>query len=260
VYALGGLTAGDRNPIHVGALDGALTAVALVAEYGRLLVLPIGLSAIHDVPVATTPLDPRFVVGCAILVAVGVVAWRARETPAIVLGLALLVLPLLPALYIPALKDSVLAERYLYLPSAGAALLGAVLLDRAVQPRRAALGAGAAIVACAAAMIARNAVWRDGLSLWSDATRKAPASAVAWENLGGSLAVERRYLEAIAPLTRSVELDPARVDARTNLALCLGVAGDRENAIRHAQEAIARCRACEKPREILRWLESRGGP
>lgn len=258
VWALGGLTGGDRNPIQVGALDGVITAVALVAHYARLLVLPTGLSAVHDVPVATSVLDPRFLAGLALIVALGVAGWRARRDPSIVLGLTLLVFPLLPALYIPALKDSLLAERYLYLPSAGAALVLAVLLGRATPAvRPAAAFVGVAIVACAAGTIARNAVWRTSESLWTDATLKAPTSAVAWENLGGSLAVERRYAEAIPPLTRAIALDPGRVDALTNLALCQGVAGRRSEGIRLATEAIVRCPTCEKPKEVLRWLGSR---
>jgi len=100
-------------------------------------------------------------------------------------------------------------------------------------------------------------VWHDSESLWTDAVEKAPASAVAWENLGGALAVEKRYGEAILPLARAVELDPGRIDARTNLALSLGVVGRREEAMRQAVQAVEACSGCSRPREVLDWLLSR---
>ena len=241
INALGGVTAQSQNTIRLGVIDWATTSVALVGEYARYLVLPLKLSAIHDYPIVNTPLDFRFVCGALTVSAVCVAAWRARRTPELFLGIMLVALPLLPALYIPALKDSLIAERYLYLPSAGAAILLAYCLRRWPQPL--ATFAGRAIVAvvllsAVAGTLARGGTWRSDLSLWTDALEKAPQSAVAHEYAGAALVIAQRYAEAVPILTRALELNPKRVDARTNLSIALASTGRTEDAIVQAEIAI----------------------
>jgi hypothetical protein len=97
-------------------------------------------------------------------------------------------------------------------------------------------------------------IWGDGVALWSYAAERVPSSAVVWGNLGDTLAVEKRYAEAIQPLNIALSLDPSRGVAHTNLAICLGSVGNREAAIPHALAAIAACPTCGKPREVLAWL------
>jgi len=159
-----------------------------------------------------------------------VAAWSVQRRPELVLGLGVAVLPLLPRLYLPALHDSLFAERYLHLPCAGMAILLAAGIDAwpKVLPR---VVVALAIVAAGTASLLRTEVWRDSLTLWTDAAHKAPESPVANEFLGGALLAAGRNADAVAPLERAIEIDPTRTDARCNLATALASLGRPREAI-----------------------------
>ncbi|HET8542579.1 MAG TPA: tetratricopeptide repeat protein [Anaeromyxobacter sp.] len=237
--ALGGaLPAPPR--VHVGLASGVATALALAAEYLALLVAPVRLSALRAFEVVASPGDRRALAGVAAVAALAALVWALRRRPSAPLGAAILVLPLLPALYVPVLGPNAGAERYAYLPSAGAALILAAALEalrdrlrlRAPAARAALAGAAAlAIVAGAAATLRQNAVWRDDLTLWTDAVAKVPASPDANQALGIALLAAGRAPEAIAALERAVALDPALPQARVNLASSLLAQGRADEAL-----------------------------
>jgi protein O-mannosyl-transferase len=236
--ALGGMAGGDRR-VDVTAVTGVATAIALLGTYFVMLLAPTGLTPIHDFRVVTTLADARLWGGIAILSAVGGLVWMLRKRPGALVGAALLVFPLLPATYVPALGEGLFAERYLYLPLAGALLLAVVAVEELSrwkkQPSRPiALGARAAIaavlVACTAATYTRNAVWRNALTLWSDAVEKTPSSAAAHELLGFAQLTSGEPANAVETLSRVLALDPERVDARLNLGSALAAVGRLDEA------------------------------
>jgi tetratricopeptide (TPR) repeat protein len=122
------------------------------------------------------------------LVAAGRTAWRGRD------GLALFGLFWFAAAVAPALgiamsshAESIVAERYLYLPSVGAALVaGALYCHEACDAWRRTLGwvAIAVLLAFAAATVQRSVVWRTDLDLWRDATVKTTTHGFPWNMLG----------------------------------------------------------------------------
>lgn len=57
--------------------------------------------------------------------------------------------------------------------------------------------------------LARNEVWRTDVSLWADATAKAPVNARAWGNYGIALEHAGRLDEAVEKLLISQDLDPS---------------------------------------------------
>ncbi|HEU4383657.1 MAG TPA: tetratricopeptide repeat protein [Anaeromyxobacteraceae bacterium] len=137
-----------------------------------------------------------------------------------------------------------MGERYLYLPSAGLALLAALAWSewRQRDPARDRLRlvtAAVLVAAGAAATVARNRAWHDDLALWTDAAQKAPRSAAAHEHLGYALIAAGRPAEAILSLSRALEIDPGRRDARTNLASALAAGGRLDEAIAQVQGVLA---------------------
>jgi protein O-mannosyl-transferase len=236
--ALGGMAGGDRR-VDVTVVTGVATAIALLGAYFVKLVVPTGLTPIHDFRVVASLADARLWGGIAVLCAVGALVWALRKRPGALVGAALMVFPLIPATYAPALGEGLFAERYLYLPLAGALLLAAVAVEELSlwkkQPSRpVALGARAviavALVACAVATYAQNAVWKDALTLWSDAVEKTPSSATAHEYLGFAQLTSGEPAKAVVTLTRVLALDPERVDARLNLGSALAAVGRLEEA------------------------------
>ncbi len=164
-----------------------------------------------------------------------------------------------------------LAERYLYVPSAGVCL-GVGLLAGAVAVSVVAVAAvvGAAVALLGAATVGRAAVWSDDLAFWEDTARKAPEDALPrfflgvvyagrgraaeaeaafraalerdpdpdgrariLNNLGFLLLNAKRYPEAAARFRESLAIDPAQDSALVNLALALL----SEDGPAHAEEA-----------------------
>jgi hypothetical protein len=124
-------------PVFVGASFAAtrFTAVASFADFARLLVFPLKLRVDYspgERNLVTTVLDPRFAIGAVCLLlwaSLAVLAWRrGRRTETI--GLCWSLIALLPVANLLFPAGVLVAERALYLPSAGLAIaLGAWLKD-----------------------------------------------------------------------------------------------------------------------------------
>ncbi len=240
-----------------------LTSFGIVARYLRLLVLPNELSVFHQVPVETVffsrgVLVPLLVVGAAALAAVAAWRWDRR----VAFALSWILITLAPVSGIPAeLAPARMAERYLYVPSIGFALLAGTLAALALRwaaARRAAaaergvsLGGGAravppavvAAIGMAAAALAaqtfqRDRVWADQATFTRTWVREVPDDPIARVALGvvdaerGELAdAEREYRAALA-------LAPGFVDAHANLGVLYDKAGRADLAEREYRIAL----------------------
>jgi Flp pilus assembly protein TadD len=172
-----------------------------------------------------------------------------------------------------------MAEHRVYLASAGVFLavagLAASLAARFASPafpRVAGAAAVLLILALASATVARARVWRNPVTLWSDATAKAPhtyaahyalaealrekgdcAAAIveyqratervadhpdAWTNLGICQAQTGALAEAEAALSRALALDPTRASPHYNLGLLARMRGDAAAAHQHFLDAV----------------------
>lgn len=245
VAALGAFAPGMRvYRLDAGTI--VLTAADLFTRYLRMLVWPNPLSALYSFVPVTSALSTAGAVALAGVAAAGTAVWWARRRPLILVAAAFIALPLLPVLYIPAVDAGVFAERYLYLPVLGYAMLAGIAVVTVASRGGTARVATIAVVALVGALmvmttVERNAVWRDSVSLWSDTVMKSPGSAVAHESLCWALSTERRHAEAIRACERALALEPGRLDARVNLAYALAESGRTDDAITHYQ-TVARAR------------------
>jgi hypothetical protein len=166
----------------VGAspLEIRLTAVAAFADMARLFVFPLTLRADYspaERTLVTSLLDGRLALGLVCLAAwVGLVAvaWRrGRKTEAY--GLGWIGIALLPVanLFFPI--GVLVAERALYLPSAGLALAAGAWLPE-VAPRRWPLILGVLVVAGGVRAALRVPVWRDDHAVILSEFRDSPGS------------------------------------------------------------------------------------
>jgi tetratricopeptide (TPR) repeat protein len=176
---------------RLGATPGQalMTAVAVVAEYARLLAWPARLSpdySYNQIPLVTSVLDARFMAGVAVVgVCVGgiLVLWRRNRIA--VFGLALLALTFSIVSNFVITIGTICAERLMYLPSAGAIIAvaaGAEALTRTVAARRrlahVVLTFLIVVITMGAARTwTRNRDWKNDLTLWSAAVTVAPDSA-----------------------------------------------------------------------------------
>jgi tetratricopeptide (TPR) repeat protein len=245
---LAAIAATTRVDSSLPRLEYATTEIVVVARYLALLFFPAGQTVDHDVTVHRSVLDPAVAGSLALLVALAALAavlYRLTRPgaprpmdPAARLagfGVAWFFLTLaVESSFIP-IAD-LMVEHRAYLPSVGillAVALALVALARRVAPdhpgRVAMLVALLLAVALAAGTLARNAVWADDLSLWSDAALKAPAKQRPFLNLGTSLSLAGAREQGARALRQAVRLDPTSTYAHAQLgAALLGLGRDAE--------------------------------
>ena len=218
LYAVGGIM--HHKQADLSALEAVINIFPLVAAYFSKLVLPVGLSAIYEFHPARSAFDPRVVAGAAVVSAFCAALFFSRRKPAIFAGLSMMAVPLLPVLYVPALSSSAMADRYLYLPSAGLAIVLAALASR--LDKKAAMAsmvlASALLAAWGAGSLSRSQVWKSDHALWADAVKKAPNAPNAHFNYAWASHNAGNLREAVEHYRRAASLAPS-ADAHYNLGV-----------------------------------------
>jgi protein O-mannosyl-transferase len=184
--------------LHISAADRILTAFGVVPEWVRLLYWPARLSSEYgppDIEIAqglSVSQLPGVLLVLGIL-ALGVLLRRRERT--ISFGIALACISLLPSSNFIVPAGIVLAERTLFLPSAGAMLIVGALAVIAIDKSRGRadersltafgqLALSVLIVVGAAKSAKRSTVWRDNDTLFRRAVIDAPYSYRAHYMLG----------------------------------------------------------------------------
>jgi len=242
----------------------------------RLLFLPVRLSADygpqHLVPDATFGMTHALAIAIWLLVLA--VAWRYRgRSPAVTFGVGWFLATIAIVSNVLAPLEVLLAERLLFLPSAGWAIAVAgplVAWQRAPRARTLAVGAMAAVmIALGVRSALRAPVWRSNETLfaqmlreapdsfrthwalgaqafargdsalgereWREAIRLNPAHPQPIEDLGRLYTRTGRWAAAIPLLERVIALDSSRVGS----ALALGTAYARTGQLAKADAFLA---------------------
>lgn len=180
------------------------------------------LSEFHSLSQWPLPFD-LLALGALIAVAAGM----AHRLPLASFGIGWFFLQILPTSLIP--RADLLSERNLYLASVGlflalvvvSATLSARCGKMVKNPRLIrSVGASMAsvlVVGLCLMTVQRNTLYRDQLSLWSDAVSKSPKKARPHNNLGHAYAVHGDWDRAIEEFRTAAQLDPGYVLAQENL-------------------------------------------
>lgn len=229
------------NPLaHAGLLERIWGALGVLGRGFKLTVWPWPLSLDYSyAQVLPGGMETALyaAAGLAALLGWGWLAWRWRgEAPWAGQGFALFLAGWLPAANLLVPIGTVMAERAMYLPSAGLLLAAvpsaALWLSRLGRGDwRAPAGALAAVALFFGGLTwARNGEWADPLRLWERAAQVSPRSARALRSHGHYLIRKGRFAEAVPLLRAAVRIyplyDPAWID--------LGIA---QMQTRHEKEA-----------------------
>lgn len=277
----GGITQFDNVLAREPLFGRVATTLAVAARYVEKLAWPVRLSADYSyrqIELASWS-DPYALAGLLLLLGIAVAGVAAhRRAPDACVGLVLLALPLALVLGLTFLAlGPTMAERLLYLPSAGfCVLVGLALHQVAVRSRAAqavAYGTAAALlVGWTVLTVARNRVWQHPAVFFPAMVADAPHSARAHRelgmhhaetrqvdaalaelrasldilpnpstayNLGNVLAGAGRHDEAIAAYRLALSLRPSFAEAMANLATTYHQKGDDESAVVWFQRALA---------------------
>ncbi|MBI2327916.1 tetratricopeptide repeat protein [Candidatus Curtissbacteria bacterium] len=221
-----------------------VTMVKVFVRYVGLLILPLNQTAIHNLveefPSSMTPydkLDPILsqtifdlpvilsIVTIALLILIGVKV--VRLYPFITFGIIWFFIALLPVSYIIP-HGGAMAEKYLYIASFGFILAAAVTITQIsadlklisadfVKQAFIYLGVGL-VLFYGVSTIARNRVWHDDISLFSDVVKKSPNNLLANYTLGIWYVNIRNFEAGKKHYLRAIEKAPEFWEARFNLA------------------------------------------
>lgn len=245
---LGFISQNDPRAAGIGSMAALLTIPSIVLGYLRLLVFPLPLAFVYDNEYVKSAADVRFWGACiALVVIMGLVPRSVRSSRVAQHALSLLVLFILPVLNIRAFNpyESLLHDRYLYLPSAGFCILTAMgatwLGSRAGKNQRRILTAVGSIVFVLLFCLTwiQNRTWKSDLNLTEHAARWYPKQAFALNQLGLAYAQENRWPEAEQSLRKAVSLHPESYGFQFDLGYFYAQEKRYDEAVQSYQKAIA---------------------
>ncbi len=199
-------------PVFVDAspLDVRLTGVAALADVARLLVYPLTLRVDYspaERTLVTTPLDARFALGlvcCVAWAGLLLLAWR-RDRRVETFGLGWIAIAFLPVANLLFPTGVLIAERTLYLPSIGLAIVaGAWLKDLPV--RRLVLVVVAVVLAGGARTAWRVPIWRNARTVTLSVLEDSPRSFSGPARMVGIYLAEGRPAEALEAFRVSTQI------------------------------------------------------
>jgi hypothetical protein len=243
IRALGGVA--PYKTTTLSSYEVVINLFPFVFRYLEKLLLPIDLNYIFVVHPLTSLLEGKALISVSVTAVVVILALFAlKRNKLAFLGIVFVVVPLLPALDIPALGEYPFAERYLYLPSVGFVFLLALFLSWAEKssPKGArAIAAGFLLLATTYAIgtVRRNHVWQSDYDLWTDTVAKSPDSAWAHDRLGMAYRHRKMPVEAIQQYQAAIALKPNSDDDHNNLAAVYEDLGMTNEALGEIQIAIA---------------------
>lgn len=204
-FALKGeMTPTERLHAFLSPYEFGLNAIVLLARYFKALVLPVGEPPLQLMdPVLSLSEPAAFLSALAAVaapLALAIVLRRITKLWALIL--AIIVLPILPTLYSPAISRFPYADRYLYFSTVGLAMLIAVALAWfGARPGKWGRFALIAVLSAALpfALLARqkSAPWESDRTLWGAALAAQPENYVAVHAIASDHLREGRPGEAV---------------------------------------------------------------
>lgn len=211
-----------------GTLPQILTSIAVIARYVPLFLVPVRLSARHEVLEVQSPFHLDVLAGAmvaAALLVILVLSLKRRSAWAV--PAALFAATLFPVCWVRILSGALVSERFLYIPS-GAAALAVALLPVSLP----ALLAGCAVAAGALMVLLgpRVTIWRDDGTLYRSMLRDSPESPFVHAILGTFYYNRRDLPLAAYHHRRAFELQPNYVESLLNLSAVQDEMGQVDSA------------------------------
>lgn len=213
------------------------TQCRVVWTYVRMFFIPYGQNIDADVPLSRNLLDHGAILGLAALIAVVAAAWVYRKRfPLAAFGVFMFLLLIAPTSSFVPIKD-VLAERRVYLPFLGLALVCLEALRRLTQPR-VVWTAAAVLTTCTLLTYQRNQVWASPLTLWEDSVAKAPHKWRPRFQLAFAQYEANRCPDAARSYEKASRLGPVDDQLLIDWALALECSGQVDEAIEKLRQAL----------------------
>ncbi len=207
-----------------------LTESKVFVEYLRLMIFPVGLTIDHSITESTS-FDPRVVLSLAVVAGLLLIAFFLRNKNC-VLSFSILWFLINLTPFLAMRMSDYMTERWVYAAGLGFCLaLGGLLFDATLRYKK----IGIAAVVCISLIfgtlaIMRNDVYRDPITLWADAQKKAPEKSRPYTNLSASYLERGNIDKAIAIMELSLKHGNRAVPTYLNLAIAYYMKDDLKKA------------------------------
>ena len=243
---LGFISKPEPKSVGVTMWQVLLTIPSVLLNYARMLVWPYPLAITYPAGYVSSLADPAFwAVAIAILVIGGGAFWRLRKSAAGLKAFVLMLLFLLPVLNLKAFnpQESLIHDRYLYLPSVGFCMLAALAIARLSElstRRQAVFRTAVASIAALFLLLTvnQNLTWQNDLLMANAAlklNRRSPFLlnyvGAYYFNLNQPALAEKNYADAL-------DVDPKYYDALSNLGDVYQMQSKLADAEEHYSKAI----------------------
>ena len=220
-------------------------AVGVLGRYFKLLVWPWPLSmdySFAQIPVEGVEAALWAAGGALGFLAWGYASWRLRkDMPWVAFGLIVFIGAYLPVSNLLIPMGTIMAERVLYIPSAGFLIALVPTAGVWLNQKDWRVGAALLVGVCllfGALTIKRNQDWGETLRFWRRTAEVSPKSARALRVYGQALIDRNRFREAIAPLQKSVKIYPVYDYAWVDLGIAQMQSGEAAAAETSLKRAL----------------------
>jgi tetratricopeptide (TPR) repeat protein len=223
-----------------GGIDNIFVTLPIaISSYFELIFFPKNLTLYHS-ELNFERLNQVFRTVFTFLLLSGLVICFKKNKFVFFFG-SLFILGLAPTL-LPLRLNSIVAERYLYLPIIGIIVLFAFLAEKLFRKIRIknldVFVFGIIIFILLTRTIIRNNDWKNQDSLWIAASKTSPSSPNNHNNLGDMYGRWGDKQKAIEHFKKAIALKPNYADAYHNLGNAYRDTGDAENALKSYSKAL----------------------
>ena len=209
------------------------------------IIVPIQLSTYYPYPVKPGEALPMlyYVYPVVVLAALAIAGYYFRRTSKkIIFGLGLFIATILLVLQLLPVGDTVMADRYTYLPSIGIFFLAGEgfywLWNRNKKLLSLALAA-VFLIFFSIQTLARCRVWENGLTLWNDVIAQYKNVPAAFYNRGIYFFNQNQDAEALSDFNSAIALKPDYADAYNNRGSLYLRQGKTEAALKDLNKAVS---------------------
>src|SRR6266404_249050 len=225
-YVLGFLGRDEPKSLGIPATHVLITIPSVLLAYARMLFVPSSLAVVYGNTYVQSLADARFwaaavSIGALLLVAM----WLVRSSPTGRRALAFLIIFLMPVLNLKAFRpeESLLHDRYLYLPSIGFCILVAMAFEwlsaRFAARQREIFATATALSAALLLGLTyyQNFSWQSELAMTNNALKVTPEWPFLHNYIGAYYTDQHQFAEAEQAYLATIKIDPKYYDAHSNL-------------------------------------------
>jgi len=227
--------------IELTPLDYLYTQFRVILTYIRLMFLPLRQTIDYDFPLSHNFFTPETLISFTVLALIlGASVLLYRSVRPLSFAILFFFITLAPESSIIPIRD-VIFEHRLYLPMAGFCMFIPFLCGKLSGPRRqnSIIYFLFPIIIClAAATWQRNKVWKNGVTLWTDAIKKSPDKSRPYTARAKAFLQTKDYASAINDSRQALCINPANEDAYTQLGAAYGYRNETGKALDSFTRAI----------------------